>query len=240
VPLQHTAPRPIHLRPAAELAERVLLPGDPHRALAVARALLREPRMFNHSRGLWGYTGGAEDGEALTVQSTGMGGPSAAIVVEELIALGARRLVRIGTCGALGGDLALGDLVAAELVLPADGASAALGAAEPLHPDPVLTRALVDAGARPLIAVSTDLFYDPAGDRAARWRDQGASVVDMEAASVLQVAALRGAAAACALAVSDAAAPKGPQRIEPPDLEALAPRLGELGYAALRAPVRSR
>ena len=49
--------RPIHLNPAAELAERVLLPGDPQRALTMAQALLEEPRMFNARRGLWGYTG---------------------------------------------------------------------------------------------------------------------------------------------------------------------------------------
>ena len=239
MPLQHTA-RPIHLRPAAELAERVLLPGDPHRALAVAQALLHEPRMFNHSRGLWGYTGLAEDGEPLTVQSTGMGGPSAAIVCEELISLGARRLVRIGTCGALGSDLELGDLVAVSLVLPADGASSALGAAAPLRPDPALTSALVDAGACPVTAVSTDLFYDRAPERGSRWLEEGASVVEMEAASVLQVAALRGAAAACVLGVSDAPGPERPRRLEPSDLEELGPRLGELGYAALRARVRSR
>ena len=65
---------PIHLRPAAELAERVLLPGDPHRALHVAQALLEKPLMFNHHRGLWGYSGTARDGEPLTIQSTGMGG----------------------------------------------------------------------------------------------------------------------------------------------------------------------
>ena len=47
----------IHLRPTAPLAERVLLPGDPGRALALAQSLLQEPRMFNHNRGLWGYTG---------------------------------------------------------------------------------------------------------------------------------------------------------------------------------------
>ena len=64
--------------------------------------------MFNHARGLWGYTGTAADGLPLSVQSTGMGGPSAAIVVEELIELGARRLVRIGTCGALVGGLRAG------------------------------------------------------------------------------------------------------------------------------------
>jgi uridine phosphorylase len=116
-----------HLRPTAALSERVLLPGDPHRALAVAQALLeRPPRMFNHSRGLWGYTGIARDGEPLTVQSTGIGGPSAAIVCEELIALGARRLVRIGTCAALVEELALGSLLAPECVLPLDGASTAV------------------------------------------------------------------------------------------------------------------
>src|SRR5215207_3796183 len=123
----------IHLRPATDLAERVLLPGDPHRALAVAQALLDGPKMFNHARGLWGYTGVASDGEPLTVQATGIGGPSAAIVVEELIALGATRLVRIGTCGALGPELELGTLLAAASVLPADGTSAALGAEGPLE-----------------------------------------------------------------------------------------------------------
>ncbi len=65
--------------------------------------------MFNHARGLWGYTGTASDGELLTIQATGMGGPSAAIVCEELIALGARRLVRIGTCGVLDPDISPGE-----------------------------------------------------------------------------------------------------------------------------------
>src|SRR5206468_11672663 len=53
MPLRH-AVRPVHLQPASELAERVLLPGDPKRALAVAQLLLDRPAMFNHSRGLWG------------------------------------------------------------------------------------------------------------------------------------------------------------------------------------------
>jgi len=77
--------------------------------------------MFNHARGLWGYTGTAPDGELLSVQSTGMGGPSAAIVVEELLDLGARTLIRIGTCGALGPGAALGELVVATEVLGSDG-----------------------------------------------------------------------------------------------------------------------
>src|ERR671916_516438 len=103
--------RPVVLKPHEPVAERVLLPGDPGRALRLAQVLLEAPKMLNHQRGLWGYTGAAADGAPLTIQSTGMGGPSAAIVVEELIALGARRLVRVGTCGALVGDLELGDLV---------------------------------------------------------------------------------------------------------------------------------
>ena len=74
-----------HLHPTAELAERALLPDDPGQALALTRVLYGEtPRMFNHHRGLWGYTGVALDGAPLTVQSTGIGGPSAAIVVAEL------------------------------------------------------------------------------------------------------------------------------------------------------------
>ena len=127
---------PIHLRPTADLAERVLLPGDPGRALLLAQALLAEPLMFNHARGLWGYTGTASDGRLLTVQATGMGGPSAAIVVQELVELGARRLLRVGTCGALDADLALGELVVAGEVLAADGASRGLGAGERVAPDP--------------------------------------------------------------------------------------------------------
>jgi uridine phosphorylase len=111
----------IHLRPTAPLAERVLLPGDPGRALALAQELLVSPLMFNHHRGLWGYTGAAPDGEPLTIQATGMGGPSAAIVLTELIALGARRAIRVGTCGALAPGLTLGELVIAREAICADG-----------------------------------------------------------------------------------------------------------------------
>jgi DeoD family purine-nucleoside phosphorylase len=224
-------PHPIHLRPAADLAERVLLPGDPHRALAVAQHLLDGPKMFNPSRGLWGYTGMAADGEPLTIQATGMGGPSAAIVVEELIALGARRLVRIGTCGALAGGLALGDLVAAESVLPADGASAALGANGSLAPDPGLLERLVAAGARPGMVVSSDLFYDPREGQVGEWVERGAVAVEMEAAAILLVAARRGVEAACVLGVSDLVGPR--VRAEAEQIEAMGLRLGEIGYAAV-------
>ncbi|MGB8877189.1 MAG: hypothetical protein WCD11_12760, partial [Solirubrobacteraceae bacterium] len=116
---------PIGLQPTAELAERVLLPGDPARALLLAESLIDGARMFNHHRGLWGYSGRALDGEPLTIQSTGMGGPSAAIVIHELIELGARRLLRIGTCGALQPALHLGEMVIATEAVAADGTSRA-------------------------------------------------------------------------------------------------------------------
>src|SRR4051812_42863830 len=120
---------PIHVHPTAELAPRALLPGDPGRALALAQVLLDEPRMFNHNRGLWGYTGPAKaDGAPLTIQSTGMGGPSAAIVVHELIELGLQTALRVGTCGALVDSLSLGDLVVACEALAEGGPSRALGA----------------------------------------------------------------------------------------------------------------
>ena len=145
----------IHLRPTAPLAERVLLPGDPGRALTLAQTLLEKPLMFNHHRGLWGYTGAARaDGEPLTIQATGMGGPSAAIVLTELISLGARRLIRVGTCGALAPDLALGDLVIARESVCLDGASRVLLAADRVLADPELTEALEQAG-RAYVSPST-------------------------------------------------------------------------------------
>ena len=84
--------------------------------------------MFNHHRGLWGYSGVALDGAALTVQSTGIGGPSAAIVVAELHALGLRRAVRIGRAWAIDGTLRAGEFVAATAVPATDGAGRATGA----------------------------------------------------------------------------------------------------------------
>ena len=71
-----TPRKPIHLRPTAELAERVLLPGDPGRALALAQLLIEGPLMFNHHRGLWGYTGPAiADGQPLRSRAPAWAGP---------------------------------------------------------------------------------------------------------------------------------------------------------------------
>jgi uridine phosphorylase len=229
-----TDPGPIHLRPAAELADRVLLPGDPHRALAVAQAILDAPKMFNHTRGLWGYTGTAPDGRLLTVQATGMGGPSAAIVVEELIDLGARTLLRIGTCGALGPGLELGELAVAREVLAGDGTSTSLGAEGRMAADPGLTDALVAGGAREVVAVSTDVFYDRRRGVQGEWLRVGAEVVEMEAAALLAVARRRGVAAAVLLGVTDLL-DGARRRIDEEALEDVGVRLGETAYEAMAA-----
>ncbi len=227
--------KPIHLHPTAPLAERVLLPGDPGRALRFAQSLLADPVMFNHHRGLWGYTGTAADGEQMTIQSTGMGGPSAAIVVAELAELGARRLLRAGTCGALGSDLGLGDLLVVTEAIPEDGTSRALAGTSRLRPDEGMARALLDAapaGTPAGAVVSTDLFYDGPEGRERAWLDAGAAAVEMETATLLALAGLRGLRAASLLLVSDLLA-GGRTRIAPEDLQAGEERLARVAAQAL-------
>ena len=221
---------PVHLQPTAAVAPRALLPGDPGRALLLAQTLLDEPKMFNHNRGLWGYTGAAADGDPLTIQSTGMGGPSAAVVAEELVDLGVNRMLRVGTCGALVEGLELGELIAVTEVLACDGASRALGAGERIAGEPRLTGAL--AGDHMGLVVSTDLFYEPDPSREAGWAEAGALAVEMECAALFAVAARRGVAAGCVLAVSDVIA-GGRRRIGDEALREAEKRLGETAYAAL-------
>ncbi|HEX9482552.1 MAG TPA: hypothetical protein VF927_10665 [Solirubrobacteraceae bacterium] len=221
-----------HLRPTAELADRVLLPGDPERAMRLAHALLVEPRMFNHTRGLWGYTGRAPDGELLTIQSTGMGGPSAAIVLTELAAMGVRRAIRVGTCGALDPRLELGELVIAAEALSGDGTSRALGAGERVPADAELTAALREqAPEAPAGAVVTvDLFYEqgpPGGGREAL-------AVEMEAATIFALGAAGGVAVGCVLTVSDIFAADGARRrIDDGEMLTAAERMGAVAIAAL-------
>jgi DeoD family purine-nucleoside phosphorylase len=234
------AHEPIHLRPTAELAERVLLPGDPGRALMLAQLLLERPLMFNHHRGLWGYTGTAADGEPLTIQSTGMGGPSAAIVLHELVELGVQRAIRVGTCGALDPSLSLGDVVVAREAIVADGTSAALGAGGLTWADPALTSALEEtlpgrarSAHREGRIVSTDLFYQQGSEHARDWRAAGAIAVEMEASTLFAVGALTGIPVACVLTISDTFdADGGRVRI---DEGALTQAAEEMGLAAAQA-----
>ncbi len=221
---------PVHLHPTETLAERVLLPGDPGRALLLANALLERPRMFNHNRGLWGYTGTAADGAPLSIQSSGMGGPSAAIVITELAELGARRFVRVGTCGALHPDLRLGELLLVTEAIAADGASRALCASDRAAPDARLSEAIRASGqTRPATVASTDLFYD--GDEPALAR-AGADAVDMETATLFALARNRKLQAASLLIVSDLILPTR-TRIDPDALKEAEHRAGEIAATAL-------
>ncbi len=239
------APATLHVRPTAPLAERVLLPGDPGRALALAQALLVEPRMFNHHRGLWGYTGTTADGLEVTIQATGMGGPSAAIVMHELIALGARSAIRVGSAGGLSPRLGLGDLVVAREAICADGTSRALTGQERVGADADLTAALERAAPAALAGtvVSVDLFYE---EDAARLRDWGgearstpgsgdAIAIEMEAATLFALGAAAQIPVACVLAVSDTfKAPCGERlRIEDGALLQSAEAMASAAIAAL-------
>lgn len=230
----------MHIHPTAPLAPRALLPGDPGRALLLAQLLTSKPKMFNHNRGLWGYTGIAADGEPLTIQSTGIGGPSAAIVLEELCELGLERAIRVGTCGALADDLALGDLVIADAALAADGASRALGAGERVAADRSLVEALLAAGgdrARLGPIATSDLFYEPDPTRARAWVREGALAVEMEAATLLRIGELRAVRIGCLLAVSDVFDADGTRhRLDDEGLVLAGERLGHVGAAALAAP----
>jgi uridine phosphorylase len=230
-------PEPIHLRPTAPLAERVLLPGDPGRALRLAQSLLQEPKMFNHNRGLWGYTGTAVDGRLLTIQSTGMGGPSAAIVIAELADLGAGTLLRVGTCGGLEPSLSLGELLIVTEARAEDGTSRALGAGARALPDRDVLAGLLRAGApsaRRGPVVSSDLFYDGPAGQEERWLGRGSLAVEMETATLFALASRRGLRAGAALVVSDLILPSR-RRIEPDALTAAEHLLGELAVRALVA-----
>jgi DeoD family purine-nucleoside phosphorylase len=134
---------PIHVRAEiGDYAEACLLPGDPLRAQYIAETFLDDVEQKNRERGMLGFTG-TYRGRPVSVQATGMGCPSAAIVVEELVQLGVKRLIRVGTCGGLQPDLEIGDLIVALSAVPADQTPIHLIGGEPHAPtaDFVLTHA---------------------------------------------------------------------------------------------------
>lgn len=221
-----------HLRPKAPYAPDVLLPGDPGRALALAQQLLNEPKMSNHHRGLWGYSGETGSGRPLSIQATGVGGPSAAIVLEELAGLGVERAIRVGTCGALDSALSLGDLISAEAALAEDGVSRALGANRLARPDPRLQERLTANGATDALIASTDLFYEVDPSARERWLAAGARAVEMGAAALFALGARLGVAVGCALVVSDVFPGGKRRRIGD---QALASAVERMGSCAARA-----
>lgn len=218
---------PARLRPTAPIAAAAVLVGDPGRALALAQSLLESPKMSNHARGLWGYTGQTPDGRELTVQSTGMGGPSAAIVLADLAELGVRRAVRVGTCAALRPGLAAGDLFLVEEAHAWSGPGGRGG--ESLAPDPGLTAALrrrLGGGGPAGSVASLETLHgehpDPAG--------LGADVADMQTAALLARGPALGVAVAALLVVTESAAG---ERLGDEGLEQAAKAAGDAASAVL-------
>lgn len=232
---------PIHIRPTAPIAPDALLPGDPGRALALAQSLLTSPRMSNHHRGLWGYYGVTAEGRPLTIQSTGMGGPSAAIVFHELASLGITRAIRVGTCGALADDVRLGQLLVADAAVCADGTSSALGAKAQVEGESLLADSLETAVGKPArrgLVVSSDLFYadGPLPAPLSGWRELGAIAIEMEAAALFQLGLLLGVSVGCLLAVSDLLNDESGEsstRIGDEELAVAAERMGQVAARAL-------
>jgi uridine phosphorylase len=203
---------PARLRPTAPIAADAILVGDPGRALMLAQELLQQPKMSNHARGLWGYSGATPAGNELTIQATGMGGPSAAVVLADLAELGVKQAIRIGTCASLG-DLPLGGLLIVKEAHTAGGGRTL--------PDPALTARLEEAvdGATRGVVVSLDSLHR----REAELPSMVAEGADMQTAGLLGAAADHGIAAA---AVLIAAERSDSDQLRDEDLEKAAKRAG--------------
>lgn len=201
-----------------DYAPLVLLPGDPDRARAIAERFdggLEGSRQVSSHRGMLGWTGTYRD-MPVSVQTTGMGAPSMAIICEELLRLGVRQLLRVGTCGGIAPGMRTGEFVVATAAAPVDGATRTLLAGEPYAPaaDFELTRSLVEVTAAAEMTAhvgpvaTVDLLYNPNPDYVPKWRDRGILAFEMEAAPLFTLVARASAAgqsarAACILTISD-------------------------------------
>ena len=233
---------PIHVRAEqGDYAEACLLPGDPLRAKYVAETFLDGAAQKNSERGMLGYTG-TYKGRPVSVQATGMGCPSAAIVIEELVQLGVKRMLRIGTCGGLQADMEIGDLVIAISAVPADSTAMHL-IREPHAPtaDWELVHAAVHAAkeqgkdVRVGPIVSSDLFYNPDGGQYERWSDRGILAVEMEAAVLFTIGALRKVKTGCLLTVSDVVVEGEFVRITDEEMRAAVDKMTELALDTITA-----
>ena len=172
-----------------------------------------------------GYTGTFE-GSPISVQTTGMGCPSAGIVFEELVGLGATRLIRVGTCGAIGDGMRFGDTVIAVAASCDD--TTALRYADMAGYAPAATFDLVEAAVRlsresgatvhvgPI--VSSGVFYDPDPTRVPTWKRLGLLGIEMEAAMLYTIAAVKRVEALAMMTVSDLVGGDTSERISDDDL----------------------
>jgi DeoD family purine-nucleoside phosphorylase len=227
---------PIHIRAEpGEYAEAVLLPGDPLRAKYIAETYFEDLVQRNSERGLLGYTG-TYKGTPVSVQGTGMGCPSVTIVAEELIQLGCKKLIRVGTCGGLQPSHQLGDLIVAISAVPADSTAMHLVNNEPHCPtaswnlvhEAVHIAKHSDLKLHVGPVVSSDLFYNPNEGQYDRWSSRGVLAVEMESAALFTLAAIRGVQSGCFLTVSDIVVEGVFRRIGDEDLKAAVDRLTTL------------
>jgi DeoD family purine-nucleoside phosphorylase len=186
----------LHAEPGA-YAPVVLLPGDPNRATRMADRLdggLGATTLVNANRGLLGYTG-TLDGVPISIQTTMMGTPTTAIVMEELLNLGCTTFIRVGTTGGYRGT-SLGDVVVALSAVASGGIGPILGGGEATAPtaDYAVVQALVaaatDAGLVTHVGpvVTSDVFYDPHPAGPGRWGARGYLSAEMETAAVFLLA----------------------------------------------------
>ncbi len=199
----------IHAEPG-EIAPFVLLPGDPKRARFIAETFFDDPELYTDHRGMLGFTG-TYKGIPVSVQTTGMGCPSLAITVEELVRLGARTLVRVGTAGIVSDAVEPGELIIATGSVPNDGTTRQYLSGAPYAPvaDNSVVQALTATAARGGKKVHTgliqteDAFYATTPDHVAELAERGVLAIEMEASALFLLGKLRGVRTGCALVASN-------------------------------------
>ena len=202
----------IHIGAApGQIAEVVLMPGDPYRARWAAERFLDGAELVNDVRGMLGYTG-HWNGHRVTIQGSGMGMPSLSIYANELIRdYGARTLIRIGSCGAMQSRIDLRDVILA--VTASSLSTPSAGIFRELNFAPCCDFRLLAAAYRAAQSMdceihvggiySSDVFYDERPDLNAELVRHGVLAVEMETAELYTVAARHGARALAVLTVSD-------------------------------------
>lgn len=194
-----------------DIAERVLLPGDPLRAKFIAENFLENPVCYNNVRGMLGYTG-TYKGKRVSVQGTGMGVPSISIYTHELIThFGAKRLMRIGTCGSIQEDLQLRDVVigiaastdSALNHVRFSGRTFAPTADQELLFSAWENSKKLGIKARAGNILTADTFYEDDPNFWKLWADYGILCIEMEAAALYTIAAKHKVQAIALLTVSD-------------------------------------
>jgi purine-nucleoside phosphorylase len=191
-----------------DVAERILLPGDPLRAKWVAENFLENPVQYNSVRNMFGFTG-TYKGERVSVQGSGMGIPSISIYVHELFTeFNVQRAIRIGTCGAIQDETKVGDLI---LAISASTDSsfnrrATNGLDYAPHADFHLLKAAYEVAKKYRVHVggvsSMDQFYDTT-DSLAKLREFNVLALEMEASALYTLAAKMKRQALAVLTVSD-------------------------------------